>query len=48
MRDHFLLGLESGDERVKGGKKKRDNGEHRGGRREAVGRIGEILEVSVY
>ncbi len=42
-----ILGPKSSDERVKGGKSKRDNGEHRGGRREVIRRGGGILEVSV-
>ena len=43
-----ILGPKSGDEKVKEEKKKRDNGEYRGGRKEVVGKKGGILEVSVY
>ncbi len=43
-----ILGLKSGDEKVKGGKKKRNNGEHQKGRKEAIGREGGISEVSIY
>ncbi len=50
MPDHPppILSPKSGDKRVRGGKKKRDNREHRGDKMEAVGRGGGISEVSVY
>ncbi len=43
-----ILGLKNGDEKVREEKRKRDNGEYQGGRREVVGRKGGISEVSVY
>ncbi len=50
MPDHPppILGPQSGDKKVKEGKKKRDNGEYQGDRKKAVGREGGIWEVSVY
>ena len=44
----LILGLKNGNEKVRRGKKKRDNGKYQGGKKKAVGRRGGILEVSVY
>ncbi len=43
-----ILNLKNGDEKVKEEKKKRDKEEHRGDRREVVGKGSRILKISVY
>ena len=43
-----ILGLKSGDEKIRGEKKKKNNGKYQKGRREVVERGGGISEVSVY
>ena len=44
----YILGRKIGDEKVRRGKKKRDNEKHQGDKREAIRKRGAILEINVY
>ena len=50
MPDHpsLILGPKSGDKKIKGEKKKKDNREHQGGKKGAVEKRDGISGVNVY
>lgn len=50
MLEHLpsILHLKSDNEKIKGGKKKRDKGKYQRDRKKVVGRGGGISEVNIY